>query len=68
VKGVAVLFLVNIDEAVVRLEELIDLTLRQDEIYLCRDGRPVAVLGALTKSGDVALDDVWALAARQARP
>jgi hypothetical protein len=28
VKGAAVLFLVNIDEAVVRLEELIDLTLR----------------------------------------
>ncbi|XEN32974.1 antitoxin (DNA-binding transcriptional repressor) of toxin-antitoxin stability system (plasmid) [Ensifer sp. WSM1721] len=36
--------LIEVDEAAERLEELIDLAFRQDEIYVCRRGRPVVQL------------------------
>ncbi|ACS61061.1 MULTISPECIES: type II toxin-antitoxin system Phd/YefM family antitoxin [Rhizobium] len=39
----------DVQEAAERLEELIELA-RQDEVYVCRDGRPVARLTAFSSS------------------
>lgn len=35
------------DEAAARLEELISLAQRNDEVIICREGAPIAVLTAL---------------------
>ncbi|SEI15208.1 hypothetical protein SAMN05216228_102914 [Rhizobium tibeticum] len=42
---------VEIAEAAERLEELIDLALRDDEVVSCREGNPVAVIVAIAKTG-----------------
>ncbi|MCR6727820.1 hypothetical protein [Agrobacterium fabrum] len=39
---------VDVAEAAVRLEELIDLALRQDDVVISRSDRPVALLAALS--------------------
>ena len=62
--------LVDVAEAGERLEELIDLARRGDEVLLCRDGRPVAVLSAssgaderpVAGSDEAGIDLVWDLA------
>ncbi|WP_026614429.1 hypothetical protein [Ensifer aridi] len=43
--------LIDVEEAAERLEELIDLAFRQDEVY-CRDGWPVAQLTACSERKD----------------
>ncbi|SES42455.1 hypothetical protein [Rhizobium sp. NFR03] len=48
--------LVEIGEAAERLEELIELAARQDEILICRDGRPTAVLTLIASRLDT-IDD-----------
>lgn len=53
--------LADADEAAERLEELIELARRGDEVTLCRSGIPVAKLSAIPKRTGT-LDDVWALA------
>ncbi|WP_104826282.1 prevent-host-death family protein [Rhizobium sp. NXC24] len=58
---------VEIAEASERLEELIALALRGDEVVIGRDSQPIAVLEALPHSGQGTMDDVWALAA-EGRP
>jgi hypothetical protein len=40
--------LIEVEEAAERLEELIDLALRQDEVFLCRNGRALARLIAFS--------------------
>lgn len=50
-------------EAAERFEELVDLARRNDEIVICRAGQPIAVLTALPKQGQSAVDDFLALAA-----
>ncbi|WP_425517703.1 hypothetical protein [Rhizobium redzepovicii] len=40
----------DVEEAAERLEELIELALRQDEVYMSRDGRPVALLTGFWRS------------------
>lgn len=40
---------VDVDEAAKRLEELIELALRGDEVLICRAGKPVAELTAIPK-------------------
>ena len=52
---------VEIDEAAERLEELIELAARQDEILICRDGRPIAVLTSFASRADT-MDDFMSLA------
>ena len=39
--------LVEIAEAAERLEELIELAQRRDEIPICREGRPIAALASI---------------------
>ncbi|MBA9036222.1 type II toxin-antitoxin system Phd/YefM family antitoxin [Rhizobium leguminosarum] len=58
---------VEIAEAAVRLDELIDLSWRDDEVAICRDGNPVAVIVAIPRTGHGTIDDFLALAAA-ARP
>jgi antitoxin (DNA-binding transcriptional repressor) of toxin-antitoxin stability system len=64
VKGTAVKVFVDIAEAAERLEELIDLVLRRDEIVICRAGKPIADIEAVARKGQGTVDDVWALAAQ----
>ena len=52
---------VDVDEAAKRLEELIELALRGDEVLICRAGKPVAELTAISKPKGT-MDDVWTLA------
>ncbi|PSH55266.1 type II toxin-antitoxin system Phd/YefM family antitoxin [Phyllobacterium sophorae] len=58
---------VEIAEAAERLEELIDLALRDDEVTICRDGHPVAAMTAIPIADHGTIDDVFALMA-QGRP
>jgi len=44
--------LVEVTEAAVRFEELIELAMRGDEIVICRDERPVAILTPITQNVD----------------
>jgi antitoxin (DNA-binding transcriptional repressor) of toxin-antitoxin stability system len=44
--------LVDVTEAAKRLEELIELSLRGDEIVICRDERPVAMLTPIARKID----------------
>lgn len=44
--------LVDVTEAAKRLEELIELSLRGDEIVICRDERPVAMLTPIARKFD----------------
>lgn len=44
--------LVDVREAAERLEELIELSLRGDEIVICRDDRPVAMLTPIAQKTD----------------
>ena len=53
--------LIDVDEAADRLEELIDLAGRGDEVLICHGGKPVAELTAISK-GVGTMTDVWALA------
>ena len=53
--------LVEIAEASERLEELIELALRQDEILICREGRPIAALTP-TAAGKGKMDEFLRLA------
>ncbi|PPJ49165.1 type II toxin-antitoxin system prevent-host-death family antitoxin [Rhizobium sp. KAs_5_22] len=55
---------VEIAEAAERLEELIDLVLREDEVVICRAGEPVADIVPIARKGHGTMDDVWALAAK----
>jgi antitoxin (DNA-binding transcriptional repressor) of toxin-antitoxin stability system len=57
----------DIPEAAGRLEELMDLARRDDEVIICRAGRPIAVLTAFPETGNGTMDDVLALAA-EGRP
>ncbi|MCA1444785.1 hypothetical protein I6F07_32410 [Ensifer sp. IC4062] len=43
---------IDAEEAAERLEELIDLTLRQDEVYVCRGGWPIAQLTSFSGTKD----------------
>ncbi|MFS8146431.1 type II toxin-antitoxin system Phd/YefM family antitoxin [Rhizobium sp. BR 249] len=45
------------------LEELLDLARRNDEVVICRAGRPIAVLTAIVKPGQGTRDDFLTLAA-----
>lgn len=62
--------LVDVEEAAERLEELIELARRGDEVLLCRGDRPIAVLSApvagdarsTPATGEVGIDAVWDLA------
>lgn len=58
---------VEIAEAAERLEKLMDLALRNDEVVICREGEPVAVIVGLPKTGQGTMADVLALAA-EGRP
>ena len=68
--------LVDVAEAGERLEERIVLTRRGDEVLLCRDGRPVAVLSAssgaderpVAASDEAGIDLVWDLAGKAEAP
>ena len=51
--------LIDVEEAAERLEELIDLALRQDEVYVCRNGWPVAQLTSFSgTTGDFPSDEI----------
>lgn len=52
---------VEIPEAAERLEELIELAERGDEIIICRDEKPIATLVALARENGDPWDDLWAL-------
>jgi antitoxin (DNA-binding transcriptional repressor) of toxin-antitoxin stability system len=54
----------EIAEAAERLDELLDLVLRGDDVVICRAGNPVAEFLAIPKSDQRAADDVWALMAK----
>lgn len=62
--------LVDVEGAAERLEELIELTRRGDEVLLCRGDRPIAVLSApvagdarsTIAAGRAGIDTVWDLA------
>lgn len=43
---------IDVEEAAERLEELIDLACRQDEVYVCRAGWPVAQLSSFSGGDD----------------
>ncbi|YCI06221.1 hypothetical protein M1D34_29840 (plasmid) [Ensifer sp. D2-11] len=43
---------IDVEEAAERLEELIDLASRQDEVYVCRGGSPVAQLTSFSETPD----------------
>lgn len=43
---------IDFEEAAERLEELIDLAFRQDEVYVCRGGWPVALLTSFSGTKD----------------
>lgn len=58
---------VEIAEAAERLEELIDLAMRDDEVVICRAGDPVAVIVAIPETGQGTMDDFLALTA-EGRP
>lgn len=45
--------LVEVEEAAERLEELIDLVCRQDEVFVCRGEQPVAQLTAFSQRDDL---------------
>ncbi|MQW98669.1 hypothetical protein GHK49_27985 [Sinorhizobium fredii] len=50
---------IDFEEAAERLEELIDLAFRQDEIYVCRGGWPVALLTSFSGTkGDFRSDEI----------
>ena len=55
--------LLDVDEAVERLEELIELAARGDEVLICRAGKPVAEITAIPEPAGTT-DDVWALAVK----
>lgn len=57
----------DIPEAAERFEELVDLARRNDEVVICRAGRPIAVLTAIPRPGQGTMDDLLALAA-EGRP
>ncbi|KWV42311.1 prevent-host-death family protein [Rhizobium altiplani] len=57
----------EVAEAAERLDELIDLALRDDEVVVCRGGNPVAVIMAVRKASQATIDDFLALAA-EGRP
>lgn len=40
---------VDVDEAAERFEELIELVVRGDEVFICRAGKPVAEIAAIPK-------------------
>jgi antitoxin (DNA-binding transcriptional repressor) of toxin-antitoxin stability system len=54
---------VEIAEAADRLEDLIDLARRDDEVVICRDGNPVTVIVAIPRTGHGTIDDFLALVA-----
>ena len=56
-------FCVEIAEAAERLDALIDLALRDDEVVIFRDGNAVAVIVAIPRAGQGTIDDFLALAA-----
>jgi hypothetical protein len=43
---------IDVEEAAERLEELIDLAFRQDEVYVCRAGWPIAQLRSFSGEDD----------------
>lgn len=45
---------VDVDEAAERIEELIELALRGDEVLICRAEKPVAELTAISKTASPA--------------
>ncbi|RVG74053.1 hypothetical protein [Sinorhizobium meliloti] len=45
---------IDVEEAAERLEELIDLACRQDEVYVCRAGWPVAQLSSFPGGDEIA--------------
>ena len=53
----------DIPEAAERFEELVDLARRNDEVVICRAGRPIAVLTAIPKPGQGTMDEFLRLAA-----
>ncbi|MBB4581526.1 prevent-host-death family protein [Rhizobium aethiopicum] len=55
--------LADIPEVAERFEELVDLARRNDEVVICRAGRPVAVLTPIPKPGQGTRDDFLPLAA-----
>lgn len=55
---------VEIADAAGRLEELIDLVFREDEVVICRAGQAVAAIEPLVRKDHGTIDDVRALAAR----
>jgi antitoxin (DNA-binding transcriptional repressor) of toxin-antitoxin stability system len=57
----------DVAEAVERLDELIDLARRDDEVVICSNGHPVAVIEAIPEERQGTIGDVLALAA-QGRP
>ncbi|WP_209894093.1 type II toxin-antitoxin system Phd/YefM family antitoxin [Rhizobium leguminosarum] len=59
---------VDIAEAAERLDELIDLVLRNDEVAICRADNPIAAIMAIAQKGQGTWDDVWALAAKGRPP
>ena len=60
--------LVEVEEAAERLEELIDLASQQDEIYVCRGGRPVAQLTSFSGANDDNPSDEFAETLTDAGP
>ena len=54
--------LVEIAEAADRLEELIDLALREDEVVICRQGDPIAVILPIPNRGQDMMADFMRLA------
>lgn len=53
---------VEIAEAAERLEELIALSARGDEVMICRDGRPIATLSYIARKAGT-MEEVLKLAA-----
>lgn len=49
---------IDVEEAAERLEELIDLACRQDEVYVCRAGWPVAQLSSFSGGDDSPSDEI----------
>ena len=57
----------DIPEAAERFEELVDLARRNDEVVICRAGRPIALLTAIPRPGQGTMDAFLALVA-EGRP